>query len=193
MLFKTLISAALLSVATLVPAQALPAINQALTGTASQSSTYGGQPAASAADHAIDGNTSGVWSTNNPSNSLNHTGFEMNAWWEVDLGAMIAIDDIVIWNRTDCCVDRLNNFSVFLDGALIGAYNQQNGPTPSWSLNNVGQTGQVVRVQLNDRDYLHLAEVQVFGTVAAVPAPGALGLMGLGLMGLGLVARRRRP
>ncbi|WP_339864684.1 discoidin domain-containing protein [Paremcibacter congregatus] len=190
MFIKTLISAALLSVATLVPAQALPAINQALTGTASQSSIYNPQASASQADHAIDGNTSGQW-TGGAANSLNHTANEFQAWWEVDLGAMIDIDDIVIWNRTDCCANRLNNFSVFLDGALIGAYNQQNGPAPTFSLNNVGLTGQVVRVQLNDTNYLHLAEVQVFGTVASVPAPGALGLMGLGLLGLGLVARRR--
>jgi hypothetical protein len=67
--------------------------NVAARGTARQSSTdFGGE-----AQRAIDGNTNGDYNAN----SVSHTKLEDNPWWEVDLGKAIAVDRVLIWNRTD--------------------------------------------------------------------------------------------
>jgi hypothetical protein len=59
---------------------------------------------------AIDGNTGGAY----PQGSVTDTQAERDVWWEVDLGEACPIERIVIWNRTDCCEDRLQGFTVQL-------------------------------------------------------------------------------
>ena len=67
--------------------------NIARQGKATQSSTdFGGPP-----ERAIDGNTDG----NYKNNSVTHTAVSKDPWLEIDLGAISAVDKIVIWNRTD--------------------------------------------------------------------------------------------
>jgi hypothetical protein len=34
------------------------------------------------------------------------------AWWQVDLGSKKNISQIIIYNRTDCCANRLSNYQV---------------------------------------------------------------------------------
>jgi hypothetical protein len=84
--------------------------NLATKGKATQSSIdYDGPP-----QLAIDGNTNGHYFE---AKSTTHTRAEDNPWWEVDLGATVAVDRIVIWNRTDGGVGtRLNNFRVVVLG-----------------------------------------------------------------------------
>ena len=77
---------------------------------ATQSSTHTLLKAA--AERALDGNTNGVFS----GGSVTHTNEDVNPWWEVDLGAPVTINSIEIWNRTDCCGDRLNDYWVFVSG-----------------------------------------------------------------------------
>src|SRR5207244_135313 len=77
--------------------------------TATQSSTLPGYPTAAAAS-AVDGRTDGNFSNG----SVTATNLDNNAWWQVDLGASLGISSIVVWNRTDCCGSRLNDFWVFL-------------------------------------------------------------------------------
>jgi hypothetical protein len=140
---------------------------------ATQSSSYPGSPAASA---AIDGNTSGIYS----SGSVTATNLDTNAWWQEDLGASTAISSIVIWNRTDCCASRLSDYWVFVSDtpflatdtpatlqnrAGTFASHQTTAPNPSTTITLSAQ-GRYVRVQLSGADYLSLAEVQVFGTGA---------------------------
>ncbi len=56
---------------------------------------------------AVDGNRNGAFS----GNSVTHTSEpSTEAWWQVDLGAVAAIDRIEIYNRTDCCGERLSNY-----------------------------------------------------------------------------------
>lgn len=125
---------------------------------ATQSSTdHGG-----IASRAIDGNTSGIWSQG----SVTHTVNESNPWWEVDLGGRYDIDEIIIYNRTNCCMDRLSNFTVSIRDGSTTTFSQFNSnyPNPSISLDAGGATGSIVRVQLNGTNPLSLAEVEVFGT-----------------------------
>jgi hypothetical protein len=139
-------------------------INLALGKTTSQSSTaFGGDPG-----RAVDGNTSGNWSFG----SVTHTDIQANAWWQVDLGSSQTLTSVVLYNRTDCCSDRLTNFSVLVsdDQTSWRLAALHPGSTPSQitlSLNDrvtgAAPRARYLRVQLNGTNYLSLAEVQVYG------------------------------
>jgi hypothetical protein len=90
--------------------------NVALRGSARQSSDYPDGPAS----QAIDGNTNGEYSAK----STTHTAIEDDPWWELDLGASVSIDRIVLWNRTDSSLEsRLNGCRVvLLDESRAPAY-----------------------------------------------------------------------
>ncbi|VVM22050.1 hypothetical protein BSPWISOXPB_3048 [uncultured Gammaproteobacteria bacterium] len=51
----------------------------------------------------MDGNTDGKFLDG----STTHTNDEQGAWWQVDLGSKKNISQIIIYNRTDCCANRL--------------------------------------------------------------------------------------
>lgn len=73
---------------------------------ATQSSTYSG----GAAEHAIDSNTDGVYANGSMTHTMNST----NEWWELDLNAVTPVERIVLWNRTDCAMERLAGVTVAL-------------------------------------------------------------------------------
>lgn len=195
---KTLIAGSALALSHSLAA-AMPT-DVAMLGTATESSHYP-HPAESAA-HVIDGNTDG----NFGDGSMNHTRYDSGngvgngfAWWSVKLDKEYLVQDINIWNRTDCCTDRLRDFTVTLfdQGSTVwtGIYSAANGPTPSYTFATGanGIVGDQVRVQLNRQDYLHLAEVQVYGVnTVAVPEPETYALVLAALGGLGLTTRRRK-
>lgn len=147
-----------------------PVANNVAQGkSATQSSTgFSGVPA-----RAVDGNTGGNYNNG----SVTHTNAEANAWWQVDLGNSYQLSSIVLWNRTDCCADRLSNFYVFvstsdmtgssftalLNNASVWRY-QVTGQAPTQLTIPSTASGRFVRVQLAGTNYLSLAEVQVFGT-----------------------------
>ena len=153
---------------------ALSGTNIATSGTATQSSTpSSGAAAAGVASRAIDGNTDGVFNNN----SVTHTNDENEAYWTLDLGSVKQIDGISIWNRTDCCSERLSNFHVFISdtpftGTTVAASRAQAGVFDHFqagaanTVTNVvtNRTGRYVRIQLTSgSNPLSLAEVQVFG------------------------------
>ena len=149
--------------------------NLALNKTASQSSSM--VPAA----RAVDGNTDGNW----VNNSVTHTDQNPNEWWQVDLGGSAIIGSVVIWNRTDCCMARLNDYWVFISNTPFGdtdtpatlqartgtwSSHQTAYPNPSTTISAGGALGRYVRVQLSGANFLSLAEVQVFGTMGSPPS-----------------------
>ncbi len=124
---------------------------------------------------AVDGNTDGIFADN----SVSHTNYDVNAWWQVDLGSSATINSVVVWNRTDCCITRMNDYWVFASNTPFSAgdtpatlqsragtwsSHQLPAPTPSTTIPVGGVQAQYVRVQLSGTNYLHLAEVQVLGT-----------------------------
>ncbi|GAB3879258.1 hypothetical protein GCM10029964_031330 [Kibdelosporangium lantanae] len=132
----------------------------------------------SPASRAVDGDTNGVWGNN----SVSHSDIQDHPWWQVDLGADSPIETVNVWNRTDCCSDRLTDFWVFtsstpFDTSLTPAQqaaepgvwsSHQTGPAQVVTSVRPGVTGRYVMVQLTNREYLSLAEVEVFG---AQPGP----------------------
>jgi hypothetical protein len=134
---------------------------------------WGGAPAR-AVDGVVNGNYGG--------NSVTHTQFDTQAWWQVDLGLTSAIQTVEIFNRTDCCSGRLSDFFVFVSNTdmsgrtlaqLIADTNVArvqvatlNG-SASVLLPLVSQ-GRFVKVQLAGSNYLSLAEVRVMGSAAAL-------------------------
>lgn len=161
------------------PSAAPPETNLALGKAATQSSTYSHvtNPVAS---HAVDGNTDG----NFLNSSMAHTNSEARAWWHVDLGAVGQINTIKVWNRTDCCAERLTNFYVLVSdtpfqstdlnatlaqAGVSGYQTAGQGGRPTSV--NVGRSGRYVRVQLAGTNYLGLAEVEVLGTASATAEP----------------------
>ncbi|MDW5290820.1 T9SS type A sorting domain-containing protein [Formosa sp. PL04] len=137
------------------------AINLALNGTATQSTTLSN----AAASRAIDDNTNGVFNAGSVTASIGP-----DAWWEVDLGDEYTINDINLFNRTDaCCTSRLANFTVSVinsNGTTTYSQTITTTPTPSVTIDADGVLGQTIRVQSNLTSTLNLAEVQVYGTVA---------------------------
>ena len=105
-----------------------------------------------------------------------------NAWWEVDLGVPSTVNAIRIWNRTDCCENRLEDYWVFAsetpftssDTAVTlrkraGTWNNHQffWPSPATGIRADGVRARYVRVQLSAPGILSMAEVEVFGREAA--------------------------
>ncbi|XP_033097895.1 deleted in malignant brain tumors 1 protein-like [Anneissia japonica] len=130
-------------------------------GVATQSSIgWGG-----AAQRAIDNMLTGKYSRN----SCTHTQNEPNSWWMVDLQETFDINYVRIYNRVDCCQDRLldaivrvsleeDNQSGEQCGQPVSALDVRGGKRISrqCSLN-----GRYVSVTVSN--YLTLCEVEVFG------------------------------
>ncbi|MBW7944186.1 DUF2341 domain-containing protein [Patescibacteria group bacterium] len=142
--------------------------NVALNKSAAQSSTNSGADAS----RAVDGNTNGNWA----GNSVSHTNSDANAWWQVDLGAVYDLSHINIYNRTDCCGTRLSNFYIFVSDVPFTSTNLSttlaqsgvssyyiSGAAGSPTQRAFGRTGRYVRIQLSGTDYLHMAEVEIYG------------------------------
>ena len=156
--------------------------NLALNGTASQCSTYSKYDAS----FTNDGITEGNYSVSRGC----HTYSEGNPWWRVDLEDLHKLDRIVLWNRTDAASARLNNFRVMVfDENMDIAYSEdfyKDGGTflPSMTIELPEEIkGRYVQVQLNSSNYLHLAEVQVFGNPTPVPKNERSSLINLALNG----------
>ncbi|MGS2619707.1 galactose-binding domain-containing protein [Micromonospora sp. LZ34] len=148
--------------------------NLALGKPSQLSSTQG------AAERANDGNIDGIWGHGSVAHSLQ----EVQPWWQVDLGISQDLGSVVIWNRVDCCPERLHDFYVLVSDTPFGASSLPNvlargdvwrakfdGVAGRATTIPVGAKGRYVRVQIADPapSYLIMAEVQVIP-----PEPGHL-------------------
>ena len=143
----------------LAEVQVLRAENIAWKKQASQSSTaYGGD-----ANRALDGNTNNTYSQN----SITHTNFEKQAWWQVDLGRSEQVGFVRLFNRGDGeLAKRLSNFDVILyndKGEEVSKQFVKQLTSNQLDVQFNGQIGRYVRVQLrHEHQALSLAEVEVF-------------------------------
>lgn len=164
------------------------AVNVAVGHYATQEATGLG----AVAGWAVDGVTDGNWANN----SVTYVPNTVQGWWQVDLEAIQPIQRIDVWNRTDCCMERLSNFYVLVSDnpfsstdlsatlAQPGVSNYYFAGSASTTTSfNIGRTGRYVRVQRADlvAGDLSLAEVQVWG--AARPVDRQTQLFGTGFDG----------
>jgi hypothetical protein len=150
--------------------------NLALGRSATQSSTWNGQ----SAQLAIDDNTGGI---------VSHTNLDAHAWWQLDLGSSYWLSRINIWNRTDCCAERLSSFYVFVSdqpfaSSDLNATLSQPGVLAYYITGSaqypsaipIGRSGRYLRIQLTGTNYLSLAEVEVYGDPVPATPPPALSI-----------------
>ncbi|XP_078589276.1 uncharacterized protein LOC144869684 [Branchiostoma floridae x Branchiostoma japonicum] len=137
--------------------------NVAVGKAASQTSTGGGGAVAS---RAVDDNTD----TNFAGGSCTHTLTEPNPTWRVDLGQSYVVDRVVIFNRYDCCGDRLNPFNIHIGDSPEATANPKCGGD-----HRIHQNAQFITVQCQRMEgryvflrlpgssrVMSLCEVQVF-------------------------------
>jgi hypothetical protein len=110
---------------------------------------------------AVDGNTNGKWEAG----SVAHTVQESGPWWKVDLEGTYEIEEIIIYNRQDCCAARLQGVlvEVFLDGSVVWSTSPAVIVNPV-VVNNVPPNvqGDTVKLSLQKTEILNFAELQVF-------------------------------
>ncbi|HEX3854426.1 MAG TPA: discoidin domain-containing protein [Polyangiaceae bacterium] len=91
-------------------------------------------------------------------------------YWFVDLGSEKNVDAINIFNRTDCCTERLSHYNILAFDSSQGLWkvisNHSGDDTTGvsffrWPVSLLKT--QYVMVAKTDQNYLHLAEVQVMG------------------------------
>ncbi|RME05412.1 MAG: hypothetical protein D6816_08940 [Bacteroidetes bacterium] len=160
-----------------VPVAASPASGNIAKGKSARQSTTAYGDAISGAGNAVDGNTNAFW-RHDAGNSITHTNYEDNPWWEVDLGKVYDISAIKIYNRADCCWQRLQNFYVMVSEKPIAASSTSEmqyvkgplgftGPDEKVKELNGNARGQYVRIFIQgSNQILSLAEVEVFGSPA---------------------------
>jgi len=135
-------------------------VNVALGKPTVQSSTYEGAVSSLAVDGNRDGNSL-------KGSSVTHTELDTNAWWSVSLEQKYHIVSIKVFNRTDCCNNRLENFflEIFNNGEKVWTYTH-NG-YPGYETDIVVSTGEApvfgdkVEISITN-NYLSLAEVEVY-------------------------------
>ncbi len=123
----------------------------------------------------------GVQGTDGELNNFTHTDDgDLEPWWQVDLGSVQVVVDVDVYNRVDCCPERLYNLRVDLRdsaGAVVWTSEVLNpvaaDETPtdpgSWlTVSPGGVEARFVRVSkeavggVRSSEWLSLAEVEVF-------------------------------
>ncbi|KAL5253738.1 hypothetical protein ACHWQZ_G013495 [Mnemiopsis leidyi] len=72
---------------------------------ASQSATYDNN---GYANHGTDGNTDGNYNHA----SCTATSTQTNPWWKVDLQDTFPVKEVIVYNRMDCCANRIDGFRI---------------------------------------------------------------------------------
>merc|ERR1712176_999191 len=133
-------------------------INVASSGVATQDST-GWEGIAS---RAIDGSLSGLYFEGK---TCSHNGDLVDGWWNLEFPEPTAINKVVIYNREDCCQDRIDGVKIYADGELCGKINYvegQNVYKKSCSSDTTEyRIATNLRIEAAEGTYLTLCEVKV--------------------------------
>ena len=104
------------------------------------------------------------------------TMWQYQPWWKVNLRNDFIVDRVVVWNRADCCADRLNDVLVEVGHNDLGRFHTAAAcgsrvarPGRMTEVRCGSARGNAVRVSLAGAGILTLCEVEVFG----VPVPTA--------------------
>lgn len=175
--------------------------NLALGSIATQSSTLA-NVANPDASKAVDGDLSVPFAAGTTTHTSPGAGGAV--FWETSLASLSRINEIALYNRADCCGDRLSNFrvSIFDGGTEVWGEDYFTSDGNAQAIFSIQEdtggfiaAGDRVRVELiggtnngaTGEDVLSLREVEIYGV--AIPEPSAMLLLSLGLLPL---LRRRR-
>lgn len=129
--------------------------NWAPEGTATQSSTYQNY----IAKYAVDGNL----------DTFNHTNIGQS-WLQLELPTPVAIRQIRIMNRlgTFQIKSRLVPFRVVIlnDNGAVAGQKDFTDVRDTYLWDNIYMVGRIVRVELVNNNYLHIAELEIYGEEA---------------------------
>lgn len=90
-------------------------------------------------------------------------------YWYVDLGGQYQVHRIEIYNRQDCCGERLRNLDVLVGPSLDTLTLCSNYQGPSYNGEHLIVictkyiSGQIVKLVIQESEYLQLGEVKVYG------------------------------
>ncbi|MGL1934448.1 MAG: discoidin domain-containing protein [Fibrobacterales bacterium] len=112
---------------------------------------------------AVDGNTIGTY----PDMAHNYYG-NAGEWWQVDLGAVYFITSSDWWNRSDCCSDRMSNYSIqiSLDGSTWTTVSDQNTIMARPTSITINEEARYVRMIMNINSHFNFSEAQIFGILS---------------------------
>lgn len=111
-------------------------VNVALGGVATRSAVSGWSDLPS---YAIDGNRDGDWYHYSTIVTANLPG----QWWQVTLAATTTVNEILMFNRADCCESRLSNFRIEVSNGATVVFTQDVLTT-----GGVLDRGAMIRVQI---------------------------------------------
>lgn len=123
---------------------------------------------------AVDGIAPQGWPTVTHTNDM----VGEDSWLQIDLEEVVDITRIEVYNRQDCCQDRLQNYHIFISevpfvGNSVAEIQAQDGVTDIYSQEQAGQPskfldinvrGRYVRIQQHENDgtALSVGEIEVY-------------------------------
>lgn len=110
-----------------------------------------------------------------------HTDLDEHPWWMVDLGRSYALDSIVVLNRGDNCAERARTLCVDVAETDTGPWTRLhageeifggiNAEQPPLELRlNEQVAARLVRLSLQEQNYLHLDQVAVYAMLPVTEA-----------------------
>ena len=182
--FSRNLTLALAALCLLAPLASGATINYALNKPATASSSYLG------AGGGNDGLLTTAW-----------VAWGWDAWWQVDMEAIVHIDDIAVFNADGGGYHTTFQLSSSTDGSTwspIGAQTTGSGPLYTFNFPTNGAEMRYIRyttIGESGSDWGALIELQANGPDQGdgqAPEPATLVLIGAGLTGLGLARRFRQ-
>ncbi|XP_064626315.1 zonadhesin-like [Lineus longissimus] len=170
---------AILVIASLVDVAEPGSVNLALKKKATQiDGCCGGS-----ASRAVDGNKNKNYRGNSCSHTSAKAGDKVNNnWWSVDLGTKSSVQRVVLYNRADCCGNRLANFKIVVSdtkprpgrklvftSADVCASKTGAVPQGGTATFVCRKDGRYVSIVQSRGVHLTLCEVEVFGTKYVPP------------------------
>ena len=149
--------------------------NIAINKPTNQSSTFSSHYRS---DHAVDGNRN-PFSSEGSCSSSTTDGSDLRPYWFVSLEDECSVDEVVVYNRRDCCSDRLTGIKVYLGKnapvtwasdlnkeVFCGERTQSTDGVSKVTISCDNKKGRFVSI-LKPTPILTLCELEIFGKCSA--------------------------